>query len=618
MIAGRYELRDRIGSGAFGEVFEAYDQRLRRLVALKTLPIEAVSEAEATEEFRRFHLEARAVARLSHPGIVTVHDFGETPEFAWIVMELVIGETLKAVLDRGERPGLQETGRIIGELLDALHYAHGRGIVHRDVKPANILLAISAAEGLGEVRLADFGVARVGEAQQTLVGQIVGTPTTMSPEQVRGEAVDQRSDLWSVGVILYQMLTGERPFAGTMPAIFQNILTRTPNPPSMLLAGLSPRVDAVVATALAKNPGDRYPSAAAMAAALRAAIGQPSPEAEAETVMMAVVAPPPAAPVAPLSVAAPPAPMLPAPMPQMAAAPPRRGWLRVRRGLAMAGIFATGLACGLAWPRLEAMDLSSAATAGVQAFVANLDQTKALDGVPAAPSAPAASDSPGKTELTREERGVDSAATVPDLTPAASGTIPPATGSDLIPPALVPDLTPPATVPDLTPAASAPDLTPPGAALDLTPAASVPDLAPTAAVPDPSPAEVPHPASTAAIPASLAPPPVPLPAEGTARCDRDRLATRSGSHPGFGRLVFHWTGPIRHEVEPVQNGALLRFPGAGCLPGVEQLGLPRNVRAIRPDEARTALRIETTPAARIRTYRMDGNRVVLDVLDGAE
>lgn len=278
VIANRYELRDRIGRGAFGEVFEAYDRRLHRLVALKIVPVGPATDADAAEGLRRFCLEAQSVARLSHPGIVTVHDFGEAEDFAWIVMELVIGETLKAVLDRGERPELPETVRVVCALLDALHYAHGRGIVHRDVKPANVLLAIGADEGLGEVRLTDFGIARIGDGDRTVIGQMLGTPSVMSPEQLRGEPVDHRADLWSVGVILYELLTGTRPFSGGLPAIFHSILTHQPKPPSEIVAGLPPAFDVVIATALAKAPADRYPDAAAMAAAVRAALVGEAPE----------------------------------------------------------------------------------------------------------------------------------------------------------------------------------------------------------------------------------------------------------------------------------------------------------------------------------------------------
>jgi serine/threonine-protein kinase len=193
-------------------------------------------------------------------------------------MELVIGETLKAVLDRGERPKLPETVRVVCALLDALHYAHGRGIVHRDVKPANVLLAIDADEGLGEVRLTDFGIARIGDVNQTVAGEMLGTPAVMSPEQLRGEPVDRRADLWSVGVILYEMLTGTRPFSGGVPAIFHSILTQQPKPPSEIAAGVPPAFDLVIATALAKMSADRYPDAAAMAEAIRAAAVAMTPE----------------------------------------------------------------------------------------------------------------------------------------------------------------------------------------------------------------------------------------------------------------------------------------------------------------------------------------------------
>ncbi len=287
VIADRYEVRDRIGRGAFGEVFEVYDRRLSRLVALKTMPIGPATDVEAAEDLRRFHQEAQAVARLSHPGLVTVHDFGQTADFAWIVMELVIGETLKAVLDRGERPEIAETVRVVCALLDALHYAHGRGIVHRDVKPANILLALGTEDGLGKVRLADFGIARVGDTQQTMAGQMMGTPATISPEQLRGESVDLRADLWSVGVILYEMLTGTRPFPGGMPVIFHNILTLDPKPPSEIAPGVPRVFDAVIARALAKAPADRYPDAAVMAEAIRAALPATAP-----TVVAQLSAPP--------------------------------------------------------------------------------------------------------------------------------------------------------------------------------------------------------------------------------------------------------------------------------------------------------------------------------------
>lgn len=267
-IAGRYEPRDRLGAGAMGQVFEAYDHRLRRLVALKLIPL----DRNAAEARRRFQLEARAVARLRHPGIVAVHDVGEGPDFAWIAMELVIGHTLRAQLDC-ERPSLAETIRIITALLDALGHAHARGVVHRDVKPANILLGVGLEAHWGEVRLADFGIAIAGGSLGggEIAGEIIGTPGVMAPEQWRGEPACPQADLWAVGVILYEMLTGRRPFAGCMPGLADAVLHSQPLPPCALLPGLPPGLDGVVARALSKDRQGRFADAATMADALLAA-----------------------------------------------------------------------------------------------------------------------------------------------------------------------------------------------------------------------------------------------------------------------------------------------------------------------------------------------------------
>ena len=263
LIAGRYEVRDRIGQGAMGQVLEAFDHRLRRLVALKLMAFPAGSDA--AELRARFRLEAQAAARLRHPGIVAVHDEGEGRDFAWIAMELVIGETLRNALDRGP-PGVAEALRLTGELLAALGHAHDRGIVHRDVKPANILLEAGMQAGLGEVRLADFGVALARGALGAGIdvpGEMLGTPSTMSPEQVRGEATDHRADIWATGVVLYEMLTGRKPFGGSMPGLFHAIQHHQP-PWHELPPGLA----VVLARALAKRAQDRFASAAEMGAAM--------------------------------------------------------------------------------------------------------------------------------------------------------------------------------------------------------------------------------------------------------------------------------------------------------------------------------------------------------------
>ena len=272
LIADRYEVRDILGKGAQGTVVEAFDTRLRRLVAIKIVKISPAKSEEDKETLKRFEIEARAAARLSHPGIVPVYDSGVGSDFAWIAMEIVIGQSIADELAGGSRPELRETSRIVAELLDALDYAHNRGIVHCDVKPANILLAMDLDEGLGKVRLTDFGIARIERSDHAAHEAGTGTPRTMAPEQVKGETVDHRADIWAAGVILYEMLTGTRPFVGAMPAIFTSILLAEPLPPSQKLPGVPAAFDAVIARALMKDPRERYASAAEMAAAVRAAM----------------------------------------------------------------------------------------------------------------------------------------------------------------------------------------------------------------------------------------------------------------------------------------------------------------------------------------------------------
>jgi len=278
LLAGRYEIRDRIGRGSFGTVLEAYDRSLGRLVAVKVMAIPDDGTDGTAEPLERFQQEARAVGRLSHSGIVPVYDFGGEAGAAWIVMELVIGENLQAALRRDGPIDAPEAARIATELLEALAFAHRRDIVHRDVKAANILLAAGTEAGLGTVRLVDFGVARLGDGQATVAGEMVGTLSTMAPEQVRGERVDRRADLWAAGVVLYQMLTGTRPFEGTAAAVIAAILSDEPEPPSHRLAAVPPAYDAVLRRALAKAPENRFPDAGAFIEALRLA-GQDRPEA---------------------------------------------------------------------------------------------------------------------------------------------------------------------------------------------------------------------------------------------------------------------------------------------------------------------------------------------------
>lgn len=266
-LLGRYRLVKVLGQGAMGVVYEAMDTRLGRTVAIKTvLRSHLVDENSAGEYASRFEREAQAAARLAHPNVVTVHDFGEHEDISYIVMEFVRGRELAEVFEAGQPLPLPQTLDIMRELLAALDYAHEQGVVHRDIKPANVML-----DQAGHVKLTDFGVARVASATQdrTMPGTLVGTPSYMAPEQVLGLAVGSRADIFAAGVILYQCLTGKRPFIGGGPFDVQRkIVQDDPLPPSRLAPQLSAAFDLVIARALAKTPEDRYPTAAAFAQAL--------------------------------------------------------------------------------------------------------------------------------------------------------------------------------------------------------------------------------------------------------------------------------------------------------------------------------------------------------------
>lgn len=265
---GRYRLVKVLGQGAMGVVYEAVDTRLNRTVAIKTvLRTHLVDEATASEYASRFEREAQAAARLSHPHVVTVYDFGEHEDISYIVMEFIRGRELNQAFEAGEKFPLPEAVRIMCELLAALDYAHVQGIVHRDVKPANVML-----DAGDRVKLTDFGVARVTNANQdrTMPGTMVGTPSYMSPEQILGTAVGSRTDIFAAGVILYQFLTGKRPFSGGGPfGVQRKIVQDEPEPASKLNPEVPAGFDLIVSRALAKKPEDRYESASAFASDLQ-------------------------------------------------------------------------------------------------------------------------------------------------------------------------------------------------------------------------------------------------------------------------------------------------------------------------------------------------------------
>ncbi|MDE2576270.1 MAG: serine/threonine protein kinase, partial [Rhodospirillales bacterium] len=267
---GKYELRATLGRGAMGTVYEGWDPVISRKVAIKTVRLPDAHDEEAQEELARFKREAQAAGRLSHPNIVGVFDYGETAEIAYIVMEYIDGQSLKAVLDRKERFPVEEILRVMEQLLSGLQFSHERGVVHRDIKPANIMLTSG-----GQVKIADFGIARIESSSMTQAGTVLGTPAYMSPEQFMGQTVDARTDIYSSGVMLYQLLTGERPFEGSMSAIMHKALNTEPPRPSDLSVTAPSALDAVVARAMARRPEQRYPDAAAFARALRQAIENP-------------------------------------------------------------------------------------------------------------------------------------------------------------------------------------------------------------------------------------------------------------------------------------------------------------------------------------------------------
>jgi eukaryotic-like serine/threonine-protein kinase len=275
-------------------VYEGFDPVIERTVAIKTILPSQLDGAQYTEVMARFKREAQAAGRLNHPGIVAIYDYGEeVPEdlnaeeatmmapapnaksaesvadrVAFIAMEFVKGKELRDFFENGERFPLDVVSRIMGDVLDALDHAHSQGVVHRDIKPANMIVLDN-----GHIKIADFGIAHVEKSDLTRTGTLLGTPAYMSPEQFMGHPVDGRSDLFSCGVILYQLLTGEKPFSGeSTTTIMYKVLQEEPVPPSQLNLALPPALDAVIKKALAKNPNERFQTGKEFARLLDAAV----------------------------------------------------------------------------------------------------------------------------------------------------------------------------------------------------------------------------------------------------------------------------------------------------------------------------------------------------------
>src|SRR6266478_1744588 len=265
--AGRYEIVSELGRGAMGVVYKAVDPVIGRTVAVKTIKLnEAGTGLSRPELLARFQTEARAAGLLTHPNIVVVFDAGEEDGLYYITMELVEGKSLQAMLDAGQAFPLPRTLRIMEQTCSALQFAHERSVVHRDIKPANLMLT-----GDDTVKITDFGTAKIlqfGTVQQT--AHVMGTPSYMSPEQVKGRAVDGRSDIFSLGVMLYEMVTGEKPFPGqNITTVIYKIVNEDPVPPRQIDPSIHPGISAVVMRALEKEPDQRYQSCREMLEELR-------------------------------------------------------------------------------------------------------------------------------------------------------------------------------------------------------------------------------------------------------------------------------------------------------------------------------------------------------------
>jgi serine/threonine-protein kinase len=264
---GKYEIQGVLGRGGMGVVYKGFDAAIARGVAIKVVTKSSLDPEELKHVIGRFRHEARAVGRLVHPRIVQIYDYGEDDQIAYIVMELVNGKTLKQHLSRGDSYEIRESGEIIRQLLDGIGHAHGEGVVHRDIKPSNIMI-----NNDGRIKISDFGIARTEASGLTQVGDVLGTLHYMAPEQFLGAEVDALADLYSIGVIAFELLTGKKPFGGGKVEVMQQVLNQVPENPSRINSRLSPLIDRVLLTALAKKKDARFPSAKEFSEAIREAI----------------------------------------------------------------------------------------------------------------------------------------------------------------------------------------------------------------------------------------------------------------------------------------------------------------------------------------------------------
>ena len=263
---GKYEIQSELGRGGMGVVYKGFDRAIARNVAIKAIAKSTLDPEDLKYVMGRFRHEAQAVGRLAHPRIVQIFDYGEDDQIAYIVMELVNGKTLQQHLRQGDTYEIRESGEIIRQLLDGMGHAHAAGVVHRDIKPSNILI-----NNDGRIKISDFGIARTEASGLTQAGDVLGTLHYMAPEQFLGGETDALVDLYSIGVIAYELLAGRKPFSGNNVQAMQQVLNQPAENPSRLNAGLSPLMDRVLQKALAKKREDRFQSAREFADAFKEA-----------------------------------------------------------------------------------------------------------------------------------------------------------------------------------------------------------------------------------------------------------------------------------------------------------------------------------------------------------
>ncbi|MEN9864847.1 MAG: hypothetical protein RL748_437 [Pseudomonadota bacterium] len=283
---GKYRIDATLGKGAMGVVYKGFDPHIERVVALKTIRKDLLEANPEMGLIARFKNEAQAAGRLSHPNIVAVYEYGESDDTAYIAMEFVHNTPLTKLLEHGKPSPLESVMSWSSQLLRALNYAHGRGVVHRDVKPDNLLI-----DAQGQLKITDFGIARIDASTLTQVGSMVGTPCYMSPEQFRGEVADRRSDIFACGILLYQMLTGYRPYSGAPYEIMHKIMHEDAPVPSDKNPALGKMYDALIRKALARAPQERFDTCLELLEALlaiyRSGIGYINNAAEDRTQLVA-------------------------------------------------------------------------------------------------------------------------------------------------------------------------------------------------------------------------------------------------------------------------------------------------------------------------------------------